>query len=130
MRDRGQFLDQGGAAHIPPALAMPTLPPPSSGRPVPMSVRVEQEIGQLTEDLLEALHQYRTAKRVYAARMAVFEKVHGPTAEADIAAKTDYRRARAISDCAWHRGEVMAASNALIALIALRSLAGGRTEVR
>jgi hypothetical protein len=46
----------------------------------------------------------------------------GPTAEADIAARDDWRRARAISDCTWHRGEVMAASNALIAL---RSLTGG-----
>jgi hypothetical protein len=46
----------------------------------------------------------------------------GPTAEADIAARDDWRRARAISDCSWHRGEVLAASNALIAL---RSLGGG-----
>lgn len=80
------------------------------------------EIDALTDELLAALQKYRTAKRVYAARMAQFEAKYGPTAEADVAAKTDYRRARAISDCAWWRGEVMVASNALTAL---RSLTGG-----
>lgn len=119
MLDRGHGQHTGTPRPARPA-GPPAPPPAASGRP--LADRVQHEIDQVTDELLTALQKYRTAKRVYATRMAVFEATYGPTAEADIAAKSDYRRARAISDCTWWRGEVMVASNALTAL---RSLAGG-----
>lgn len=121
MRDRGQYLVPG--AVIPPPLSAPPPPPPSSGRRPSTAARVEQEIVWLTVELLAALRDYRVAKTVFAARTAVLERMHdGPSAESDIAGRDDYRRNKAKADCAWYRGEVMAASNALIAL---RGLAGG-----
>lgn len=84
---------------------------------------MDDEIDELRDELRAALRNYRIAKTVFVARTAVLERLHGgPSAEADIAARDDWRRAKAISDANWYRGEVMAASNALLAL---RSLAGG-----
>ena len=120
MRDRGQYLVPG-AVIPPPATTVPPPPPPPTGRR-PLPARVQQEIDQLVDELLAALLHYRTAKRMYATRTAQLEQKHGPTAKADIAARDDYVRARAESECRWWRGEVMAASNALLAL---RSLDGG-----
>jgi len=81
-----------------------------------------QEVEQLTDELLTALRGYRIAKRVLATRTAMLQRRYGPTAEADVAGRDDYRKNKAAGDVAWWRGEVMAASNALIAL---HGLAGG-----
>lgn len=119
MRDPRTGTELGPSAVIPvPAQAPPAAPPPPDGRRVPVRVQIEE----LTDELLTALHNYRVAKRVLAARTAMLENRHGPTAEADIAGRSDYRKTKAAGDVAWWRGEVMAASNALIAL---RSLTGG-----
>src|SRR5437868_1657118 len=101
--------DRGQRWRTPPALAVPTRPAPPAPPPAPTVDRVDADIALLTQELLTALRNYRIAKRVFATRVEVLERKHGgPTAEADIAGKTDYLRAKAISDCAWWRGEVMA----------------------
>lgn len=98
---------------------------PAPGAPTRRNLdpEVQQEINNLTAELVNALRKYRAAKGVFERRKAELIDQYGDTAEADIAGKSDYRRARAVSDCNWYRGEVMVASNALIAL---QGLTGGR----
>ncbi len=113
--DRGQRLDRAGAAMIPPPLmAPPPPPPPASGR---VPAVEDPEIRQLRDELLTALAKYRKAKEAFEARTAVLQRRHGgDNTEAEIAGRSDWRRIKAIADCTWYWREVMAASNALIAL--------------
>lgn len=110
-----QFARVGAALPPRPSAPPPPPPPPSGRRPAPSWLT--QEVGQLVDDLRAGLAGYRAAKRLFAQRTAHFEDRHGgATTEAEFAARDDYLRRKAIADCEWFRGEILAASAALQAL--------------
>lgn len=81
------------------------------------SADLDVVVHRLTGKLLDGLDSYDDAKRRLAERTEVYaRKFPGDPGSAELAARGDYLRGKAISDCTWLQAEIQTYAAAITAL--------------